>query len=807
MRPAVAVFSLVLASAVLHGQQPDLYDVDTVRTLELTFSQSNWWQQLTNNYSSKTYIKAELKVDSITYKDVGVRFRGNSSYKAIGGSQKKPFKISMDAFVPGQDLYGYDTVNLNNGFRDPTNTREVISCEFYRRFMPCMQCNYLNLVINGLSWGPYINVQQINKDLLEAWFRDEDGNRYRGERRAGSPSKNTGLIWLGSSQQPYTLAYELKNTTPVNPWTDLIGLCNVLNNTPAARLPAELPKVLDLDNTLRYLAGINVLPAIDSYIGNAPHNFYLYNDGYHSRFSILPWDLNATFGGNAWLTVQQKINLSPFYYATRTDRPLLRNLLAQGPWRARYLAHMRTMVSGGYDWATFGARVAKHQALIGPALQKDSKKLYTMALFSSNVIQDVRLLINNRYQTIPGLKPFIEGRRTYLLNHPDMKQPAPVLSDLKPTPARPTSIDKVWITARISGVTTLGPVTLFHRHKGPFVETPMFDDGNHGDGKAGDGIFGAAVPPMPAFVHVEYFVTAESAPSLGGAMTVRPATGSLRPETYRVWVPAGSHPVKISEFVARNTSGIRDERGEREDWIEILNTGTTPFDLGGCYLTDDVTDPTRWTFPSGQVLKPGKLLIVWADNEPGDGPLHATFKLSGSGEEIALFDRDGKTPLDAVAFGPQQDDVSTGRVPGFSGVWVTFPAPTPWAENRPAPCGHLTYGGLRLGAAFDLVPRDTPRIGGVVSYAVEKAPPSTAGLLAISPAPFEGEVGALGTLLLNPTALVLLGFITDASGTATQRLSIPGAPALIGAVFYLQAFVFDGKTGGFSPGVMTRLCP
>ena len=90
MRPAIVVFSLVLASAMVHAQQPDLYDVDTVRTLELTFHQRNWWQQLTNNYSSKTYIKADLKVGSVTYKDVGVRFRGNSSYKAIGSSQKKP---------------------------------------------------------------------------------------------------------------------------------------------------------------------------------------------------------------------------------------------------------------------------------------------------------------------------------------------------------------------------------------------------------------------------------------------------------------------------------------------------------------------------------------------------------------------------------------------------------------------------------------------------------------------------------------------------------------------------------------------
>ena len=81
----------------------DLYDEATIRTFELTFPQSNWWQLLTQNYASKTYIKADLKVDGITYADVGVRYRGNSSYNAVAGP-KKPFKIAMDAFTPDRKL-------------------------------------------------------------------------------------------------------------------------------------------------------------------------------------------------------------------------------------------------------------------------------------------------------------------------------------------------------------------------------------------------------------------------------------------------------------------------------------------------------------------------------------------------------------------------------------------------------------------------------------------------------------------------------------------------------------------------------
>ena len=52
---------------------------------------------------------------------------------------------------------------------------------------------------------------------------------------------------------------------------------------------------------------------------------------------------------------------------------------------------------------------------------------------------------------------------------------------------------------------------------------------------------------------------------------------------------------------------------------------------------------------------------------------------------LALFDKDGKTLLDTIKFGPQLSDVSTGRL--FDGKttvgWVTFPVPTANAPNAP----------------------------------------------------------------------------------------------------------------------------
>ncbi|HMR57779.1 MAG TPA: hypothetical protein PKC10_10680, partial [Cyclobacteriaceae bacterium] len=34
-------------------------------------------------------------------------------------------------------------------------------------------------------------------------------------------------------------------------------------------------------------------------------------------------------------------------------------------------------------------------------------------------------------------------------------------------------------------------------------------------------------------------------------------------------------------------------------WVELYNTGSTPASVGGYFLSDDATQPAKWTIPSG----------------------------------------------------------------------------------------------------------------------------------------------------------------------------------------------------------------
>jgi hypothetical protein len=158
----------------------------------------------------------------------------------------------------------------------------------------------------------------------------------------------------------------------------------------------------------------------------------------------------------------------------------------------------------------------------------------------------------------------------------------------------------------------------------------------------------------------------------------------------------------VNELLAVNTTGIVDEMGEFEDWLEIYNPGPDDVQMGGLFLSDDLSLPTQWAFPD-TILPAGDFLLVWCDSDVDDGPLHANFKLSSSGEEIGLFGRlaAGNNEIDSHTFGAQYSDISEGRELDGADNWILFSAPTPGASNGdPTSNPDSVPASLRLHAAW-----------------------------------------------------------------------------------------------------------
>ena len=119
-------------------------------------------------------------------------------------------------------------------------------------------------------------------------------------------------------------------------------------------------------------------------------------------------------------------------------------------------------------------------------------------------------------------------------------------------------------------------------------------------------------------------------------------------------------------------------------------------DLSGMHLSDHLQNPTRFRFPEGVIIPAHGFLLIWADEQPHQGPLHATFKLSADGESISLYDtqQNNLQLIHSVVFGPQTRDVSMGLLPDGVGVPVILDTPSPgWSNQGDAsrPSGWICY--------------------------------------------------------------------------------------------------------------------
>lgn len=793
----VALFSIGEATS----QTPDLYDETVLRTFELSFSQGNYWNQLLNNFQSKTEMAADLTVDGVVYPGVGVRLKGNSSFGGTGSSLKKSFNITVDFTDPDLSLLGYESLNLNNCFLDPTFVREVLTYNVMRQYMPAPKANWIKLVINGENWGVYVNVQQVNKDFMDEWFEDDDGNRYKGEGSGGGPSQFTPFHYRGTSPANYQSSYQLKSENSANPWLDLIALCDALNNSPSGQLQTRLPPVFAVDRAIWYMALNNLFVNLDSYIGSG-HNFYALQDLVHDRLSIVTWDCNESFG-----VFNQGISgplerLDPLYRLTSTSRPMIRSMLGESRWQQRYFAHMRTAITDYWDWNVLEPMVTTYQDLIRAEVIADNKKLYTTAQFTQNVTQNVTL----GRRPVPGLRPFVNSRRSYLLGRPQLQAVPPTISNTNHAPAAPTDAETVWINATVPGI-EVAEVNLHHRVFGAFTRTQMFDDGQHQDGAAGDGVYGQSIAPLTGGGEVSYFVTASS---YGPAMSVDPKYGAETPHDYRVTGTTGTGTSLVfNELMAKNDSTVVDEFGEYDDWFELYNRTSASIAATGMFVTDTLSNPTKWAIPDGVTLAPGEFLLVWADEDGSQGPLHANFKLAASGEELHLFDTDGVTLLDSVTFGPQVADISTGRLDDGAALWITHLDPSPETTNGLSGCGSRRYSALDSTWLPDsLAMRSSPQIGQTswVDF-TGGSPNAVAGcLLSVNPGYTPMPFGT-AVLLLTPPIPALGTGTTSGSGTLSWSLPIPANPAIVGVELYLQAFSIQGTGLTGSNAVWMALCP
>jgi len=144
---------------------------------------------------------------------------------------------------------------------------------------------------------------------------------------------------------------------------------------------------------------------------------------------------------------------------------------------------------------------------------------------------------------------------------------APLILDVMHSPAIPTASDSVTVSARIVDDSTFQPTVIVHfrrDNEGTFRALVMHDDGQSGDGVAGDGIFAAKLPPQADGTVVEFYVQTIDDPRDGSEDRTWPAPAKYMGRDFRKVVSAmyqvEDHPAQSDLPVYRTimTSDDRD---------------------------------------------------------------------------------------------------------------------------------------------------------------------------------------------------------------------------------------------------------
>ncbi|HSI33324.1 MAG TPA: CotH kinase family protein [Tepidisphaeraceae bacterium] len=313
------------------------------------------------------YVKAQVEIDNVPLADVGVRYKGNSSYNATERGLKRPMKLDFNRFKPGQDHLGIESLNLANNAFDISLMRETICYATYRAAgvpAPRTTLATVYLSVEGHCRQEYIGLYTLVEEVDGDQFLDRHFGK--ADLPVFKPEAIRGLPYMGEDIANYAERYRPKNkiTDPAAA-RPLIEFLKLLNYADDQTFNAEIEKVFDVDGFLNYLAVTGVVCHLDSNLANN-HNFYLVvgppdkKAGRPSRVHWLPWDMNlalATYGGGG----EQLVNLDVRHPWGGTNR-LCERILAVDKYRDAYLKHVRNVVTVAFNSAVMDPLIDRVQS-------------------------------------------------------------------------------------------------------------------------------------------------------------------------------------------------------------------------------------------------------------------------------------------------------------------------------------------------------------------------------------------------------------------------------------------------------------
>ncbi|MBG9794971.1 spore coat assembly protein [Paenibacillus dendritiformis] len=366
----------------------ELFPKDKVIEVNLAIDADDYRDML-EHPTDKKVKAASVQYNGYELDNIGIRTKGNSSLTGVASSDSDRYslKLLLDEYIDSQNLLGVTSINLNNGYSDPSFIREYLTYELLEEMgLPAPEFAFANVSINGEPAGLFLAVEQINESFLSRNFDTSYGVLYKPD------GQGSDLSWRGDDISSYS-GLNRKSKSSDDELT--IRMLDELNNG------TEYEKYLNVDGILRYMAVNAATVNMDSYQGNFNHNYYLYEE--NGVFSLIPWDMNMAFGGFGG-SKESLIGMlmdEPTMGAV-ANYPLVDKLLQIDAYKEQYHNYIKQIIEGYLSPERLTARAQEIADMIDTYVEQDPTKFYTYEEFKQSLTNDVK--------NIPGLLAFAEDR-------------------------------------------------------------------------------------------------------------------------------------------------------------------------------------------------------------------------------------------------------------------------------------------------------------------------------------------------------------------------------------------------------------
>lgn len=366
-----------------------LFDQGVNHTIEISMDN---WNDFIKNASKEEYWHADVKIDGESFKNVGIRTKGNSSLQFVEQAHhdKFSFRIKFNKYEKYSNYHGLTEITINNMYSDPSCLRDTLCYNALHRIGGYGPVNsHSNVYVNGDLYSFYFIAEQPGDTLMERYATSDDASLYKAQSYYCTLKKNEDIS-----------NYELTSGTDesLDHVREFIDVLNSMTST-------NYKQIEDIADVQSFLKGIAVNAAMcnyDSYNGMMAHNYYLlYNEG---KMHYVGWDYNLSLGNfmDNGASVNSDITTA-VYNTTWEDRPLIKNLLQVPEYFEMYKKYVLEIAEMYRDPEKTVSDLAN---TIRPAVKADPRFFFTAEQFEKNIARSETGLVINQGNSNGGFGGF-----------------------------------------------------------------------------------------------------------------------------------------------------------------------------------------------------------------------------------------------------------------------------------------------------------------------------------------------------------------------------------------------------------------